>query len=596
MDHLFFVRFFISSMFLSFLIVAILIIKKVFCNHISIKWQYHICFLYFFILIIPFIPIYFYSFSYESILNIFFNNPNTITEITNQNILGNTFIQNTDWLQDFSVSVNHNGLGNLNIILMSIWFLGATISGFTTLLCSRKIKLIKDSILPFNNKDMIQLFQSCKTHAKINKSLVLGQSPLVQSPIIFGFFTTYVVLPIGITKNISYDDLRYILLHELSHYKNKDILINYTVCLLQILYWFHPLVWIVFKQLRTDREIACDVSVLNMIGENQYINYGLTIINFADKISQSSPIKLAANMGGTKKQIKKRIEKIASFQSESRILRIKSVLIFLLAACIVVSQAPTVSATMPNDKIANFNNSNVIYEDLSPYFEDYNGAFVLYNSKLDQYHIYNKEMSSTRISPNSTYKIYSALIALETNQIQKDNTILKWDGTNNAFPQWNKDQDIYSAMKNSTNWYFQKLDSMVGYETLQDFYKKIKYGNANISGGISNYWWESTLVISPVEQVQLLNQFYNNKNGFKNTNIEVVKNAIKLSEKEGAVLSGKTGTGTINNIKNNGWFIGYVETGDNVFYFATNIQDKNSADGVTAAKITLSILDNKGIY
>ncbi len=107
---------------------------------------------------------------------------------------------------------------------------------------------------------------------------------------------------------------------------------------------------------------------------------------------------------------------------------------------------------------------------------------------------------------------------------------------------------------------------------------------------------ESSLLISPVEQVQLLKDFYTNDTIFSSENVDTIKRIVKLSEKNGAILSDKTGTGTVNGKGINGWFIGYVEKDGHTYIFATNIQDKRSASGSIAAKRTLSILSDKNIY
>ena len=94
----------------------------------------------------------------------------------------------------------------------------------------------------------------------------------------------------------------------------------------------------------------------------------------------------------------------------------------------------------------------------------------------------------------------------------------------------------------------------------------------------------------------MLKDFYTNNMVFKKENINTVKNALKLSEKNGAVLSGKTGTGAVNGKNINGWFIGYVEKDGKTFIFAANIQNEDGAKGSIAANITLSILKDRDIY
>lgn len=252
--------------------------------------------------------------------------------------------------------------------------------------------------------------------------------------------------------------------------------------------------------------------------------------------------------------------------------------------------AQSVSSGRPTDE-------NTVYEDLSSYFEGFEGSFVLYDLEADLFSIYNRDKSVIRVSPASTCKIISALIALETGVIDADRSARTWDGTIYPFDAWNKDQDIESALQNSVGWYFQGLDAQVGIEKLNSYYAQLSYGNHDLSGGVAKYWMEeSSLRISPVEQIEFLKGIYQNDTLFKPEHVNTAKNILRMSEKDGATLSGKTGTGVINNKLVNGWFIGYVEKNGHTFLFATNIQGEDNAGGSAAMQITLSILKDKSIY
>ncbi|MCP1224732.1 penicillin-binding transpeptidase domain-containing protein [Sebaldella sp. S0638] len=199
-------------------------------------------------------------------------------------------------------------------------------------------------------------------------------------------------------------------------------------------------------------------------------------------------------------------------------------------------------------------------------------------------------------APDSTYKIYDALIGLELGIIKSGDTSMKWNGKANSYSVWDQDQTLESALKDSVNWYFQEIDKKAGKKQLYSYYKKISYGNYNLSGDISDYWMESSLRISPVEQVLLLKDFYTDNLVFNDKNIKAVKNALKLSENNGKILFGKTGTGTLDGKNVNGWFVGFVEKEDNVFIFAVNVQAKDNAGGKAAAETALAVLRDKNIY
>lgn len=126
--------------------------------------------------------------------------------------------------------------------------------------------------------------------------------------------------------------------------------------------------------------------------------------------------------------------------------------------------------------------------------------------------------------------------------------------------------------------------------------RRMNYGNVDISGGIKDFWLESSLKISPIEQVEELKKFDTYQLPFARRNIETVKRVIKISNHNGITLSGKTGTGTVNQHNIRGWFVGYVVKKGNRYYFATHIQDSKRADGRKAKEITLKTLASKNLY
>ena len=231
-----------------------------------------------------------------------------------------------------------------------------------------------------------------------------------------------------------------------------------------------------------------------------------------------------------------------------------------------------------------------VYEDLSTYFSGYDGCFVLYNPEKNTYMIHNKEKSMKRLSPNSTFKIYNSLIGLESGVLKDENTMFKWDGTKHDIESWNRDHTLASAFSNSVVWYYKMLASQVGEKTMQEYVDKIGYGNKDISGGIDKFWLQSSIKISPIEQVELLKEMYDYELTFVKENIDIVKNIMVLSRENGTVFRGKTGSGVKDSKYINGWFVGYVEKEGNVYFFATNIEAAQDADGKHAKNITINIL------
>ncbi|UVI32961.1 BlaR1 family beta-lactam sensor/signal transducer [Paenibacillus spongiae] len=590
---MFFSMFVISFIVSSFSAVGIMLIKAIFRKQLTVKWHYNLWFLLMVALTLPFVPSRFFYFG-----TAFTGFDVSGYSGTGVSVTGSWTQEpgNANWLQDFTISVNDSTPPFLQIITIIVWLAGVFAFAIVTVLSWLKIKDMKNSSRYFFNKEILDLLERCKQHLHIHKDLIVLESPLVKSPMVFGLFKTYLVFPVQFSEWLSRDEIKYIFLHELNHLKNKDNITNYWIVMFQLLYWFNPLVWIAFRKMRLDREIACDIAVLQSLGHDCHAEYGNTIINFADRVSRPMNLALASQLVSPKSQIKQRIKTIASFRAESKRLRIKSIAVFLLAGLLVSIQIPFVSAMAGEDQRYSFTGERTSYENLSAYFSGYEGSFVLYDMQADQYRIYNEQNSTWRVSPDSTYKIYSALIGLESNAIEATNSEIEWSGEKYPYDAWNKEHNLYTAMKYSVDWYFQKMESRIDRKHLQQFVKQIDYGNADISGGPAPYWLESSLKISPVEQVLLLKAFYTNHFGFQEKHIQTVKDAIKLEEKDGALLSGKTGTGAVNNKNTNGWFIGYVEENGNTFIFATNIKSEDHANGSTAAELTLKILRDKGIY
>lgn len=592
----FIIRFMVSVVCISVFILLLLLIKKGFKRYLTIRYQYNMDLLILVLLAAPFFPgkRYFDNFS------LCFSGVKTSGAVSGTGPAagraGSIFPGNT-WMQDVSISVSRNSPERLILLLGVIWICGILVFAVRTVLCNRELRVILESAKPVCDDGTMRTFLSCKKKLGIRRDISCFVSVLVRTPMVVGIFHPRVILPLNTLKGITEEDMQYCMLHELTHCKHKDIVMNALMCLLQIIYWFHPLVYFVFRKIRLDREIACDISVLQHIPAEYKINYGKTLIHFAHNMSKKSALSLGADIGGTKRQIARRIEEIAAFKPETIRIRLKSIAILLITILATVSQLPLLSVWAgEGDEQYEFQNKNVTYEDLSRYFGEYEGSFVLYDMQTHHYTVHNKEASETRVSPDSTYKIYSALIALETGVVTSDASKIAWNGTVYPYETWNDDQDMSSAMKSSVNWYFQKLDTEVGMKDLTFWYDKLNYGNEDLSGGLSTYWMESSLRISPVEQVELLRELYTNESPFSLQNEEAVKDLLLLSEHDGSQLYGKTGTGAVDGKTTRGWLVGYVVSTNGAFIFAANTRGDDQAGGSTASEIALSILHDKGLY
>jgi bla regulator protein BlaR1 len=588
------VRLLLNSLAIPFLFFAILGVRKFLGHHLTKRARYNLWFLFLFALAVPFLP---YSLICTKTGTAILNTLASFlpqTQTISPTAAYPASVPRNNIFKDFSVSVSRGTYSSLPAFLMGIWIAGMVFMAGFTVFTNHKVKQLKDSSLLLQNKRIRVLFDSCLKESGIKGDIPIYSSAYVKSPIAIGFWKPTIVVPIHILSEMTEKDIRYILLHELTHCKHKDLFVNKLMALAQIVYWFHPAVWLAFHEMQNDREIACDSSVLAMLPPDSYLDYGNTLINFAETLSRF-PYS-AAGIGGSKKEIHKRIISIAGFHTESKWCKLKSRIIFAVTAALVVGIMPAFSAMASPGTRYEFNAGRVNKIDVESCFYGYKGSFVLYGLNSGQYSIYNENAGTKRVSPDSTYKIYSALAALESGVIAPDSSDIDWNGNHYPFDTWNQDQNLRSAMCHSVNWYFTALDEKTGLSSLNKYFHKIGYGNSDLSGGLGRYWAESSLKISPVEQVELLARFCLGDLPFRQENLKAVKDSLFVSSAGGSTLYGKTGTGNVEGENVNGWFVGFVESQEETYIFATNIQDKTSANGSTAAKITLDILNEQNIY
>jgi len=587
----FMIRFFLCNILIIGIIGILLVAKRLFKNNLSSRMQYNLWFLLLGLLAVPFLPV-------PSIQLQHFNKENlpSSTNISEQPIGTDLSDDTLHWMNDFTVSIIQEDTSVLGNILLIAWIIGLFIMILITVKSYLNLRRLERSALPLQNKEVHELFRNCKKELNIHRNISIYSTAFIKSPFTVGLINPRIYFPIHLISDYNQKDCRFILLHELQHYRHGDAIVNILVNLANIIYWFNPFVWYALKEMRNDRELACDSSVLGLLPEQDYEEYGNTLINFAEKISFSA-FPFVPNLIGNRKQIKKRILNIATYQPRTRYQTVMGFCSFFLIFCLLFGFVPllTVNATEDMNQFIEFGD-NITYIDLSSYFDDYMGCFVLYDSFNKSWQIYNETLAQKRISPDSTYKIYSALFALENGYITPTSNDMNWDGQEYPIPEWNENQNLTTAIQNSVNWYFQNLDRNASLKELEDFYKEIKYGNHDLSGGISNFWTESSLKISPLEQVELLQKLYANEFQFEESNIQAVKKALFLSSNTNGNLYGKTGTGNVNGQNINGWFIGYVESPSNTYFFALRIESENEATGSKAAEITMSILPSLNIW
>lgn len=220
-----------------------------------------------------------------------------------------------------------------------------------------------------------------------------------------------------------------------------------------------------------------------------------------------------------------------------------------------------------------------IRDDFKKYFEQYKvaGSFVMYDPQKNEYQLYNQSQFKQTFSPASTFKICNSLIGLETGVIKDENFVIEWDGVVRERSNWNSSQDLKTAIKNSTVWYYQELARRVGGKQMKYWLDKSKYGNADTTGGIDLFWLTGGLRISPEQQIDFLKRLHDNQLPFSQRSMDIVKKIMVKKDTLDYVIRGKTGFSS-DETNFTGWYVGYIESRGKVYYFANCIQTNDTSN------------------
>ena len=351
------IRFLICNVFISGIIVILLIAKRIFKNNLSSRMQYNLWFLLLGLLIVPFIPLRLIGFPHIfSWIGTLINSPTSATETTFKNTMDINPAINLDWMNDFALSVDSSTPSSLGYILWGIWLTGILIMIIFIIKSSLQLRSLEKSALPLQNREVRTLYNYCLEEMRIHRNIPVYSTAFLKSPIIVGFFKPRIYLPINLISDYNKSDMRYMLLHELQHYKHHDAIAGYLMNLAGMVYWFNPIVWYAIKEMRNDREVACDSSVLNMLEEGAYEDYGNTLINFAEKISLAH-FPFAVGLSGNMKQMKRRIINIASYEKPTLTKKIKGMIAFVLTAVLLLGLTPFISTYASDETYYQWNSA-----------------------------------------------------------------------------------------------------------------------------------------------------------------------------------------------------------------------------------------------
>ncbi|HDJ1318816.1 TPA: beta-lactam sensor/signal transducer BlaR1, partial [Staphylococcus aureus] len=535
--------------------------------------------------LIPFIPIKFSLFKFNNL-----NNQAPTVESNSHNL--NPNINTTKPVHEFTTDIHKFNWDSIDNICTVIWIVLVIILSFKFLNSLLYLKYLKKQSLYLNEKEKNKINKILFNH-QYKRNIVIRKAESIHSPTTFWYGKYIILIPSLYFKNINDKKLKYIILHEYAHAKNRDTLHLIIFNIFSIAMSYNPLIQIVKRKMIHDNEVEADRFVLNNINKNEFKSYAEAIMDSVLKTPFFNKNILSHSFNGKKSLLKRRLINIkeANLKKQSKLILI-FICIFTFFIMIIQSQF------LMGQSLTDYNYKKPLQSDYqildeSKNFGSNSGSFVMYSMKKDKYYIYNEKESRKRYSPDSTYKIYLALFGLDRHIISDKNSRMSWNHNHYPFDSWNKDQDLNTAIQNSVNWYFERISNQISKNYTSDQLKQLNYGNKNL-GSYKAYWLEDSLKISNLEQVIVLKNMMEQNNHFSKNEKKQLSSSLLIRKNENYELYGKTGTGIVNGKYNNGWFVGYVITNHDKYYFSTHLSDEK-ASGENAKLINEKILKEMGV-
>ena len=332
------------------LLLLILGLKPLYKSRFSKRWQYYIWIIVALRFLLPFTPD-------TTIVGSLFEKPGT-TVITNEiptspNVPApaNTDNSKTEPIQaDRDIAAAMREPFNRYVCLFFIW------SALALVLFVRKVTVYQGFIqyIKAGNKEVsdikiLNLLSDCEEKLNIKTRVELSRNPLIASPIMIGFFRARIVLP---ACELDDKELSYIFVHELIHYKQRDMFYKWLIQIVVCAHWFNPFVYLLEKEVNKSCELSCDEKVISVLDDNARREYGDTLISFlkSNNLYKSSLASVTLTEGA--EQLKERLGAIMKFKKKSKgIIAITAIFSVLVCVCFFVTGAYAASPATNNNLV-----------------------------------------------------------------------------------------------------------------------------------------------------------------------------------------------------------------------------------------------------
>ena len=331
------------------LLLLILGLKPLYKNRFSRRWQYYIWIVVALRFLLPFTPdttiigSLFEKFDTAAITNEIPTTPNVPVPADT----GNSKAEPIQTNREITTAAMREPVDKY-VCLFFIW------SALALVLFVRKVTVYQGFIqyIKAGNKEVsdikiLNLLSDCEEKLNIKTRVELSCNPLIASPMLIGFFRPRIILP---AYELEDKELSYIFVHELTHYKQRDMFYKWLIQIVVCVHWFNPFVYLLEKEVNKSCELSCDEKAISILDEKAKREYGDTLISFlkSNNLYKSSLASVTLTEGA--EQLKERLGAIMKFRKKSKVITaITAIFTVIVCVCFFVTgayAAPSVANDM----------------------------------------------------------------------------------------------------------------------------------------------------------------------------------------------------------------------------------------------------------
>jgi beta-lactamase regulating signal transducer with metallopeptidase domain len=227
------------------------------------------------------------------------------------------------------------------------WFLGAALLLTMVLIRHRRVGVWVRSQTPLKTELIERLLAEASQQLNLRRPVSVIVCATLSTPAVFGIARPRVLIPRELIGTLNEEELRLILLHELTHVKRQHVFQNWLLLLVQSVHWFNPTVWFACRRLRFEREIVCDRAVVRRLEFGQRNAYGATLIKVAQFCSTLRPAPTLVPILTHKQHIRRRLNMITKYKSLSRAAAALSALVVVALGCFLLTGAERTAPRSP---------------------------------------------------------------------------------------------------------------------------------------------------------------------------------------------------------------------------------------------------------